>query len=134
MNPALSNYYYGSDNTALQSHHKKPILIDPFRQKTPLPCVFHGLLSRCFSTERLDALFEQHAQVQYIREVTFSTVCDVMLDVVLKIHPSVHAAYQKRQEPLGITVSALYEKLKGVVGGLLGTPAGYGVGFVEDTR
>lgn len=37
-----------------------------------------------------------------------------MLGVVLKTHPSVHAAYQKRPEPIGITVSALYEKLKGV--------------------
>ncbi len=71
-----------------------------------------GLLERCFAAERLDALFAQYAQTQYTREVTFATVCDLMLSVVLKIHPSVHAAYQHRTEPLGITVSALYEKLK----------------------
>ena len=74
----------------------------------------HGLLERCFSAERLDALFDRHAQEQYVREVTFAAMCDIMLGVVLKTHPSVHAAYQKRPEPLGITVSALYEKLKGV--------------------
>lgn len=89
-----------------------PSLIELFRQKTPLPCLLQGLLERCFSAERLDALFEQHAQTQYIREVTFATLCDLMLSVVLKVHPSVHAAYQHRAEPLGVTVFALYEKLK----------------------
>jgi hypothetical protein len=90
------------------------MIIESFRQKTPLPCLLHGLLERCFSVERLDALFARHAQSQYVREVTFATLCDIMLGVVLKTHPSVHAASQKRQEPLGVTVSALYEKLKGV--------------------
>jgi hypothetical protein len=89
-------------------------MLESFRQKTPLPCLLMGLLERCFSAERLDALFAEHAEAQYAREITFSTVCDLMLGVVLKIHPSVHAAYQKSPEPLGITVSALYEKLKGV--------------------
>jgi hypothetical protein len=88
------------------------VIIEQFRQKTPLPCLLQGLLERCFSAEKLDALFERHAQTQYIREVTFATVCDLMLGVVLKIHPTVHAAYQHRPEPLGITVSALYEKLR----------------------
>ena len=74
--------------------------------------MLQGLLERCFSAERLDALFDRHAQTQYIRDVTFSTVCDLMLGVVLNIHPTVHAAYQHRDEPLDITVSALYEKLK----------------------
>lgn len=35
-----------------------------------------------------------------------------MLGVVLNIHPTVHAAYQRRADPLDISVSALYEKLK----------------------
>ena len=35
-----------------------------------------------------------------------------MLGVVLNIHPTVHAAYQRRAKPLYISVSALYEKLK----------------------
>ena len=89
-------------------------MLEKFRQKTPLPCLLMGLLERCFSAQRLNALFAEHAQVQYEREVLFASVCDLMLGVVLKIHPSVHAAYQNSPEPLGITVSALYEKLKGV--------------------
>jgi Transposase DDE domain len=89
-------------------------VLEIFRQKTPLPCLLHGLLERCFSAERLDLIFLENAQEQYTRELLFSTVCELLLGVVLKIHPSVHAAHQKRPEPTGATVSALYEKLKNV--------------------
>jgi len=89
-------------------------VLEIFRQKTPLPCLLHGLLERCFSAHRLDRIFLENAQAQYTRELLFSTVCELMLGVVLKIHPSVHAAHQNRPEPAGATVSALYEKLKNV--------------------
>jgi hypothetical protein len=89
-------------------------MLELFRQKMPLSCLLYGLLERCFSAERLDQIFLENAQEQYTREILFSTVCDLLLSVVLKIHPSVNAAHQKSPEPLGFTVSALYEKLKGV--------------------
>ncbi|WP_085215145.1 transposase [Methylomagnum ishizawai] len=89
-------------------------MLELFRQKMPLSCLLYGLLERCFSAERLDRIFLDNAKEQYTREILFSTVCDLMLSVVLKIHPSINAAYQKHPEPLGVTVSALYEKLKGV--------------------
>ena len=89
-------------------------MLELFRQETPLPCLLLGLLERCFSAERLDALFAEHAETQYAREITFSALCGLMLGVVLKVHPSVNAAHQRSKKPLGFTVSALYEKLKGV--------------------
>lgn len=89
-------------------------MLELFRQKTPLSCLLYGLLERAFSAERLDRIFAENAQTQYARELLFSTVCELMLSVVLKIHPSVNAAHQQRPTPTGVTVSALYEKLKGV--------------------
>ena len=89
-------------------------MLELFRQKMPLSCLLYGLLKRCFSAERLDRVFLENAKEQYTREILFSTVCDLVLSVVLKVHPSINAAYQKHPEPLGATVSALYEKLKGV--------------------
>jgi hypothetical protein len=89
-------------------------MLEIFRQKTPLSCLLQGLLERCFSAERLERIFLENAQEQYTRELLFSTVCELLLSVVLKIHPSVNAAHQKRPKPTGATVSALYEKLKGV--------------------
>lgn len=89
-------------------------MLELFRQKTPLPCLLMGVLERCFSADRLDALFGEHAETQYSREITFSGLCALMMGVVLKVHPSVNAAHQKSQAAPAFTVSALYEKLKGV--------------------
>jgi len=89
-------------------------MLELFRQKMPLSCLLYGLLERGFSAERLDRIFLENAKAQYTRELLFSTLCDLMLSVVLKVHPSVNAAFQKSPEPLGVTVSALYEKLQGV--------------------
>lgn len=89
-------------------------MLELFRQKTPLSCLLYGLLERAFSAERLDRSFAENAQTQYSRALLFSTVCDLMLSVVLKLHPTVNAAHQKRPIPTGVTVSALYEKLKGI--------------------
>jgi hypothetical protein len=89
-------------------------MLELFRQKTPLSCLLYGLLERCFSAERLDRIFLENAQEQYTKDLLFSTVCELMLSVVLKIHPSVNAAHQKSPKVPGVTVSAWYEKLKGV--------------------
>ena len=83
-----------------------------------MPCLLRGLLERCFSAERLDGLFESNAQEQYTRNLLFSTACDLLLLTVLKVHPSVHAAYQSCGEGLDFSVTALYDKLKGVETGV----------------
>lgn len=75
-----------------------------------------GLLERCYSASRLDDLFARHAQEQYTKSILFSTVCDLLLQVVLRIYPSAHAAYQAKQDEVNVSVTALYDKLKGVEG------------------
>lgn len=93
-------------------------LIDLFCKKMPMPCLLRGLLERCFSAGRLDALFESHAREQYTRNLLFSTACDVLLQTVLRIHPSVHAAYQAGEDGLNVSATALYDKLRGVETGV----------------
>lgn len=83
-----------------------------------MSCLLRGLLERCFSAVRLDELFERNAQEQYTRNLLFSTVCDLLLLTVLRVHPSVHAAYQAREEGLNVSAAALYDKLKGVETGV----------------
>ena len=83
-----------------------------------MSCLLRGLLERCFSAERLDGLFERNAQEQYTRNLLFSTACDLLLQVVLRVHPSPHAAYQAREDGLNVSASALYDKLKGVETGV----------------
>jgi len=83
-------------------------------KKMPLSCMVRGLLERCFSSARLDDLFERHAKEQYTRSLLFSTACELLLQVVLRVHPSAHAAYQAKQEEMTLSAVALYDKLKGV--------------------
>jgi hypothetical protein len=68
-------------------------MIDLLCKKMPTSSLLRGILERCFSPDRLDDLFERTAQDQYTRTLLFSTVCNLLLHVVLKIYPSVHAAY-----------------------------------------
>jgi hypothetical protein len=89
-------------------------MIDLLCQKMPMSCLLRGLLERCFSAERVDGLFARHAREQYTRNLLFSTACEVLLLAVLRAQPSVHAAYQAREEELNVSAAALYDKLKGV--------------------
>jgi hypothetical protein len=93
-------------------------MIDLLCKKMPLSCMVLGLLERCFSPERLNEMFARHATEQYTRNLLFSTVCELMLQVVLRVHPSAHAAYQANQESMNISAVALYDKLKGMETGV----------------
>src|SRR6516162_1721520 len=66
------------------------------------------------NAERIDALFARTAKVQYTRAVLFSSVVDLMGQVVLGIQPSVHAAYQAQADQLGVSDQAIYDKLNHV--------------------
>jgi hypothetical protein len=94
-------------------------LLECLSEKMPWSCLVRGLLERCFSAERLDELFERHARDQYTRNLLFSTVCDLLLEVVLRVHPSVHAAHQAREGGMNVSLAALYAKLNGVEPGVL---------------
>lgn len=94
-------------------------MIDLLCQKMPASSLLRGILERCFTPERLDDLFERNAQEQYTRTLLFSTVCNLLLHVVLKIHPSVHAAYQAAQQEIRVSLAALYDKLNRTEIGLL---------------
>ena len=89
-------------------------MVDLFRKKLPLSCLLRGLLERCFAAERLDKLYADNASEQYTRNLLFSTACELLLSVVLRVHPSTHAAYQEHPKPLAVSITALYDKLKGV--------------------
>jgi len=73
-------------------------------------CVLENLLD----PQRLDALFERTAKVQYTRDLVFSSVVDLMGQVVLGLQPSIHAAYQAQAQELGVSDQAVYDKLNHV--------------------
>ena len=91
-------------------------------ERSPLSVMVRGVLERVFEANHLDELFEKTAEKGYTRELLFSTLVRLMSEVVLGISPSVHAAYQDAGEPVGVSVTAVYDKLAGLE---LGIPAAF---------
>ncbi len=89
-------------------------MFQPFVEQRPIAVMARGVLENLFNPEKIDALFERTAQVQYTRELAFSSVVDLMSQVVLGVQPSVHAAYQAQAEKLGVSDQAVYDKLNRV--------------------
>ena len=90
------------------------MILDPlfqrFIEKAPLPVMVRALLERTFHPERLDAWFKQTADAQYTRELLFSTLFELMSQVVCGVRRSVHDAYQAA-EHIATSVGAVYRKL-----------------------
>jgi hypothetical protein len=85
-----------------------------FVEKSPVSVMVRGVLERAFNSEKIDNLFERTAEVQYTRELTFSTVVGLMGEVVLGVAPSIHAAYQEAGETIPVSITSVYNKLNGV--------------------
>ena len=68
-----------------------------FVEKSPISVMVRGTLERVLGAEQLDAWFARTAQKQYTRTVLFSTVYDILSQVVFRIKPSVRAAYRDHE-------------------------------------
>ena len=86
----------------------------PFVEDSPVSVMFRGTLENLFSPERLDELFAETAQTQRPSELLFSTCADMMALVVSSRQKSINLAYTERKESLGVSVNAVYDKLKGI--------------------
>ena len=90
------------------------VILDPlfqrFIENAPLPVMVRALLEHTFHPERLDAWFEQTADAQYTRELLFSTLFELMSQVVCGVRRSVHDACQAA-EHIATSVGAVYRKL-----------------------
>ena len=84
----------------------------PFIDRAPFCVMTRGVIEFLFKPERLDALFRDVAQRQYERELLFSELVELMLAVIFRVEPSVHAAYKAREETLSVSDQAIYDKLR----------------------
>ncbi len=85
-----------------------------FVQKSPITVMVRALIERVFCPDFLDDWFARTADRQYTRTLLFSSLFDLMGQVVCGIHASVGSAYQASATSIGVTVQAVYGKLKGV--------------------
>jgi hypothetical protein len=85
-----------------------------FVEQSPISVMVRGTLERVLGADQLDAWFTQTAQKQYTRTVLFSTVYDILSQVVFRIKPSVRAAYRDQDDKVGASLISLYNQLNGV--------------------
>lgn len=85
-----------------------------FSKKAPVSVMVRATLENVLSAPRLDAIFKRYAQRQYVGDLLFSTVAEIMGQVVCQIYPSVNAVYVERKEEIGVTAKSVYDKLKGI--------------------
>ena len=90
----------------------------PFVKERPICVMARAVLERLLDAPRIDALFARTAQQQYTRELLFSSLVQLMSEVVLGVHPTVHAAYQANKAVIGVSTTALYNKLDRVEPGV----------------
>jgi hypothetical protein len=106
-------------------------ILERFEQKSPFAVLLRTILQRLLPPEKLDELFEKTAEKQYHRELLFSTLMTLMLEVVLRCVPSVNQAYQRHQDEVGVSLSAVYDKLKNVEPNMAAELVRYSVGQLQ---
>jgi hypothetical protein len=89
-------------------------IFERFVEQTPFAVMSRSLLERTLTPEALDTLFEDKAESQYTRELTFSSVVDLMGQVVTSAFPSVRAAYLNKSFGISVSLTSLYNKLQGI--------------------
>ena len=70
-----------------------------------------SLLERLFNPAELDEWFDQTAEAQYTRELLFSSVFGLMLEVVCRVRTSVNRAYDAHVEAIPVSLASVYNKL-----------------------
>ena len=85
-----------------------------FLQQAPISVMVRALLERTLDPMEIDRLFENSATNQYTREILFSSLVKLMAVVVCGVHPSVRAAYTSSLGGIAASLTAVYEKLKGI--------------------
>lgn len=89
-------------------------IFERFVEQSPVSVMARGLLERILNPKVIDEIFEQVADRQYTRDLLFSTVFDLMSQVVCGSHKSLHAAYQASPQEIGVSVTSIYNKIDGV--------------------
>jgi len=89
-------------------------IFNKFSNKAPISIIFRSILERAINPEFINKIYEGSAEVQYTRNLLFSTIFELMSVVVCNIRPSIHAAYKNNQENINVSITAVYDKINGV--------------------
>lgn len=86
-------------------------VLDKFVERTPVTVMMRAVMENALAPAVIDELFERVAERQYMRELLFSSVVDLVGLVVGRVHPSIHAAYQRVKDTLPVSLASVYNKI-----------------------
>lgn len=86
-------------------------VFDRFAAESPVRVMARAAFEHALPSEAVDAVFAEHADRQYTRELLFSQLVDLMGLVVCRVQPSLNAAIRKRAADLGVTRKAVSAKI-----------------------
>jgi len=89
-------------------------VFQPFIQESPISVMARGLVERVLNPDQINEWFNSTANEQYTRALLFSSVFDIMTQVVCGSRSSVNAAYQAGKETIGVSITSVYNKLNGI--------------------
>jgi hypothetical protein len=87
-------------------------IFQPFVEQSPVCVMAVAAVRRLLGKDRLNRLFDRARVGQFVHRLMFAELFDLMAAVVSGSRRSVHHAYQ--ESDLGVSVVAVYDKLKGV--------------------
>jgi len=103
----------------------------PFIKNSPISVMARGMLERVLNPDQLDQWFDKTVKEQYTRDLLFSTVFDLLSQVVQGSQRSVHAAFQASTEDIGVSITSIYNKLNGIESATSAALVRYAAGQVE---
>lgn len=86
-------------------------VFERFVAGAPFCVSYRALMENIFAPSKLDALFCKTAQVQYQRKVLFSSLVDIVGQVVCRESPSVREVCVRQREQFNASMRAIYYKL-----------------------
>ena len=89
-------------------------LLQRLVDRARLPVMMRAALQRAFDAATLDRWFETVAQQQYTKKLLFSSLFELMTQVVLRQSGSMRAAWLAADGQVGVSLAAVYAKLNGL--------------------
>src|SRR5262245_7438281 len=89
-------------------------LFERFARSCPACVMYRALMENLFAPAKLDAVFRKAAETQYQRELLFSTLVDLVSQVVCRMSKSFNEVYVRQRARITVSIRALYDKLSHV--------------------
>jgi hypothetical protein len=86
----------------------------PFVEQSPISVMARSMMERVLNPDQLNQWFDTTANEQYTKDLLFSSLFDIMSQVVQGSRRSVHAAYQASREDICVSITSVYNKLNGI--------------------